>query len=94
MRGTHEARGAGVPLETLDLSTCFATSRAVELLSEIVVDVLGPIECRKDLAQRVSNWDSVARGFFVEDSKSGLEDFDEDDLVDEDTWDTFENDGD
>ena len=32
----------GVPLETLDLHTCAATSRAVELLSEIVVDVLDP----------------------------------------------------
>jgi hypothetical protein len=36
----------GVPLETLDLNTCIVTSRAtsrvVELLSEIVVDVLGP----------------------------------------------------
>ncbi len=29
----------GVPLETLDLRTCLATSRAVELLSEIVVVV-------------------------------------------------------
>ncbi|KAH8987332.1 hypothetical protein EDB86DRAFT_3210487 [Lactarius hatsudake] len=34
----------GVPLEILDLRTCLASSRAVELLSEIVVDVLGPEE--------------------------------------------------
>ncbi|KAH9070782.1 hypothetical protein EDB83DRAFT_363514 [Lactarius deliciosus] len=34
----------GVPLEILDLRTCLATSRAVKLLSEIVVDVLGPEE--------------------------------------------------
>ena len=32
----------GVPLQTLDLRTCAATSRAVELLSEIVVDVMDP----------------------------------------------------
>ncbi|KAH9041368.1 hypothetical protein EDB85DRAFT_2108767 [Lactarius pseudohatsudake] len=32
----------GVPLEVLDLTTCFATGRSVELLSEIVVDVLRP----------------------------------------------------
>ncbi|KAH9065113.1 hypothetical protein EDB83DRAFT_2599555 [Lactarius deliciosus] len=32
----------GVPLETLDLRKCLATGHAIELLSEIVVDVLGP----------------------------------------------------
>ncbi|KAH8992364.1 hypothetical protein EDB92DRAFT_1857440 [Lactarius akahatsu] len=32
----------GVPLEILDLRTCLATSCAVELFSEIVVNVLGP----------------------------------------------------
>ena len=32
----------GVPLETLDLLTCRVTSPAVQLLSEIVADVLGP----------------------------------------------------
>ncbi|KAH9059896.1 hypothetical protein EDB87DRAFT_1577273 [Lactarius vividus] len=31
-----------VPLETLDLRTCLMTSRAIELLRKIVVDVLGP----------------------------------------------------
>ncbi|KAH8987717.1 hypothetical protein EDB86DRAFT_2084866 [Lactarius hatsudake] len=34
----------GVPLETLNLHTCPATSRAVELLREIVVDVWGPVQ--------------------------------------------------
>ncbi|KAF8256641.1 hypothetical protein EI94DRAFT_1821399 [Lactarius quietus] len=33
----------GVPLETLDLFTCYATTFTVQLLSEIVVDVLAPI---------------------------------------------------
>ena len=83
----------GVPLETLDLRTCVATSRAVELLSEIVVDVPGPDETRKELARRISTWDTAARGLFVEDDNSGLEDFDEDDLG-HDEWDNFENDGD
>ncbi|KAH9012432.1 hypothetical protein EDB85DRAFT_2296713 [Lactarius pseudohatsudake] len=32
----------GVPLETLDLRKCFATSHTIELLSEIVVEVLSP----------------------------------------------------
>ncbi|KAH9170565.1 hypothetical protein EDB89DRAFT_2230574 [Lactarius sanguifluus] len=44
----------GVPLETLDLRKCLATSRAVELLSEIVVDVLGPKETLKTKAQMLS----------------------------------------
>ncbi|KAF8267401.1 hypothetical protein EI94DRAFT_1801738 [Lactarius quietus] len=34
----------GVPLETLDLHTCRATSHAVRLLGEIVVNILGPAE--------------------------------------------------
>ena len=33
----------GVPLRTLDLRTCTTTSRAIQLLSEIVVDVQGPV---------------------------------------------------
>ncbi|KAH9047734.1 hypothetical protein EDB84DRAFT_1460873 [Lactarius hengduanensis] len=72
----------GVPLETLDLRTCLATSRAIELLSEIVVDVL-------EMARMGSIWDSVARGHFVEDDAGSSwveEDFDED--FDEDDPDT------
>ncbi|KAH8994106.1 hypothetical protein EDB86DRAFT_1283301 [Lactarius hatsudake] len=79
----------GVPLETLDLRTCSATSRAIELLSEIVVDVLGPDESLENMARMSSIWDSVARGLFVEDDadSSGVEeDFDED--FDEDDPDT------
>jgi hypothetical protein len=34
----------GIPLRTLDLRTCTATNRAVQLLSEIVVDVRGPVK--------------------------------------------------
>jgi hypothetical protein len=33
----------GIPLRTLDLRTCTATNRAVQLLGEIVVDVQGPV---------------------------------------------------
>lgn len=68
----------GVPLETLDLRTCLATSRAVQLLGEIVVDVLGPEETLETGAQRFSTWDSGARGLFVHDDDSGVEDSDED----------------
>ncbi|KAH9058299.1 hypothetical protein EDB87DRAFT_1626864 [Lactarius vividus] len=44
----------GVPLEILDLRACLATSRAVELLSEIVDDVLGPEETVESKEQVVS----------------------------------------
>jgi hypothetical protein len=58
----------GVPLETLDLRTCLATCRAVELLSEIVVDVLCPEEALKTMAETVSKWD-----LFVPDTGSNDE---------------------
>ena len=48
----------GVPLEALNLKTCFATDHAVRLLSEIVVDVLGPMET-------FSAWEDEARGAFI-----------------------------
>ncbi|KAI9453537.1 hypothetical protein BJY52DRAFT_1418220 [Lactarius psammicola] len=68
-----------VPLETLDLRACHATNRVVELLSEIVVDVLSPEETPETRAQMLSMKDSAARGLFVEDDSSGIEDYDEDD---------------
>jgi len=90
----------GIPLETLDLRTCFATSRAIELLSEVVVDVLGPEKTLEKRAQTGSMWNSVARGLFVEDDwdSSGVEeDYDEDDPdtgSDDEVWDNWESDGD
>ena len=50
-----ECVGLGIPLETLDLRTCTVTAsnRAVRLLSEIVVDVRGPVKKESgDLNQR------------------------------------------
>ncbi|KAH9174524.1 hypothetical protein EDB89DRAFT_548562 [Lactarius sanguifluus] len=70
----------GVPLETLDLRKCRVTSRAIELLSEIVVDVLGPEETFETGSQLLS--ESVARGTYLDDDSddnSGVgEDYDED----------------
>jgi len=43
----------GVPLEALDLSTCFVADRAVQLLQEIVVDVQRPAVT---LEVGTSNW--------------------------------------
>ncbi|KAH9017804.1 hypothetical protein EDB85DRAFT_2014657 [Lactarius pseudohatsudake] len=52
-----------VLLETLDLRTCFATSRAIELLSEIVVDVLSPDSETSE--NNNSEWHSEGRGHFL-----------------------------
>ena len=70
----------GVPLEALDLHACLATSRSVELLSEIVADVLGPVQSLKKRAHRISIWDEAAHGAFVKDdsSASEIDDYDED----------------
>ncbi|KAI9453528.1 hypothetical protein BJY52DRAFT_834031 [Lactarius psammicola] len=72
----------GVPLEALDLSTCFVTSRAVRLLSEIVVDVWGPAE---DLEKEsiLFAWDSATRDPFVSDDNSGTEDYSDEDNEDD-----------
>ncbi len=68
----------GVPLEMLDLHMCLATSRAVQLLGEVVVDVRSPVKTLATEAQRFSTWNSGARGFFTHDSDSGVEDCDKD----------------
>jgi hypothetical protein len=90
----------GVPLETLDLRTCLATSRAVELLSEIVVDVLGPDKTLETRAQTGFTWNSAGRGLFVADDDSGSEDYEdygEDDPdagSGDEVWDNSETDSD
>ena len=94
----------GVPLETLDLHTCLATSRAVDLLNEIVVDVLGPMQALQQKAKILSVWNDEGRGLFVRDisSNSGMEDDDDDDpLADTgsdddiyDNWDRYDDDED
>ncbi|KAH8987715.1 hypothetical protein EDB86DRAFT_3104909 [Lactarius hatsudake] len=80
----------GVPLETLELHTRLATSRAIELLSEIVVDVVSP-ETTKE--QPISTWDSGARGLFVEDDSSGVEEDDSNSGNDDEVHDDWETDG-
>jgi hypothetical protein len=55
----------GVPLETLDLRTCQATSFAVRHLGEIVVDVCGPAEAFETKGVPRVSWDSVGGGLFV-----------------------------
>ncbi|KAH9058298.1 hypothetical protein EDB87DRAFT_1685470 [Lactarius vividus] len=59
----------GVPLETLDLRLCLATSRAVELLSEIVVDVLCPEETVESEEKMIS-----ISGIFVGDESDSDDD--------------------
>ncbi|KAH8994108.1 hypothetical protein EDB86DRAFT_3243945 [Lactarius hatsudake] len=98
----------GVPLETLDLRVCLATSRAIELLSEIVVDVLGPENLKTAEERARTSFSVVARGLFVEDDldSSGADedvdedyDFDYDQFVDnavsdDEVWDNSDSDGD
>ncbi|KAH9172165.1 hypothetical protein EDB89DRAFT_1906442 [Lactarius sanguifluus] len=67
----------GVPLETLDLRKCLATGHAIELLSEIVVDVLGPEKTYETGSDMFS--EASARLLYLEDEYSGVEDYDEDD---------------
>ena len=76
----------GVPLETLDLGNCLATNRAIELLSEIVVDVLRPEEFPESEAQNHPTLHMEASGIFFPDDDSGFEDDDEEgsDIDDDD----------
>ena len=64
----------GVPLEVLDLRTCYATSVAVQLLGEIVADVLCPAELETIEAEESMDitWNG-ARSPFVSDDDSGEE---------------------
>ena len=64
----------GVPLELLDLRTCFSDPDkpgAVQLLSELVVDVLGPERAFEARAQIESMWDHFNDVLFVVDDYSG-----------------------
>ncbi|KAF8267392.1 hypothetical protein EI94DRAFT_1730674 [Lactarius quietus] len=65
----------GVPLETLDLHTCRATTFAVQLLSELVVEVWGPAEASE--AKEFVSWGPAVRVPFVPecDDSSGPEDY-------------------
>jgi hypothetical protein len=63
----------GVPLETLDLRTCTAADRAIQLLAETVGDVQGPAKTLDvGPGSAFSNW------------KGGVEFFDEDEKLYED----------
>ncbi|KAH9172621.1 hypothetical protein EDB89DRAFT_2165513 [Lactarius sanguifluus] len=92
----------GVPLETLDLRTCLATSRAIELLDEIVVDVLGPEKTVEERARTSSMWGSVTTWTVLEQTTTVDEyeyDFDYDKFVDnvgsdDEEWDNSDSDGD
>lgn len=46
-----------------------------ELLSEIVVEALGPEEALEGEAHMISEWDSTTCDFFVGDDNSGVEDY-------------------
>ena len=89
----------GVPLEYLDLRTCVAPNRAIQLLAEIVVDVREPLGARKiPLDVFYNRYEGIGyrnavefddgRGSWYDDTDSGEdEDGDEDDSEDEDGMD-------
>ncbi|KAH8993949.1 hypothetical protein EDB92DRAFT_1944230 [Lactarius akahatsu] len=63
----------GVPLEIVDLRACWnGNPAAVPLLSEIVVDVLGPVKNSKENDQIRNMWNPVVCG--LNDYNSGVED--------------------
>ena len=61
----------GVPIETLDLRTCLSGSRSIELLSEIVVDVLGPEEIYDEDWEDMGRSDVVREMWEIEDERVG-----------------------
>jgi hypothetical protein len=70
----------GVPLEMLDLRTCdpnrdYYYPAAVQMLSEIVVDVMGP-EKAFEARSRISTWDGLTCGPFVGHENSDSDDSD------------------
>ena len=67
----------GVPLETLDLRTCRATSHAVQLLSEIVVDV------REPFVMFPAPWEAAPRGSYVLDDSAATESHEDVEIVPE-----------
>jgi hypothetical protein len=89
----------GVPLEYLNLRTCVAPNRAIQLLAEIVVDVREPLGARKiPLDVFFNRYEGIGyrnavefddgRGSWYDDTDSGEdEDGDEDDSEDEDGMD-------
>ena len=86
----------GVPLDMLDLRMCYHdnNSRAgVQLFSEIVVNVLGPIldnESSESSERMRSMWEALALGLFIENDISGgaADDSETDDDGDSDDSDT------
>ncbi|KAI9444553.1 hypothetical protein H4582DRAFT_1909704 [Lactarius indigo] len=62
----------GVPLELLDLRMCWDSPTLVPLLSEIVADVLGPMENKTEKKQIRNLWNPVIGS--LEDDNSGAED--------------------
>jgi hypothetical protein len=57
----------GVPLEVLDLRSCFGTSFPARLLGEIVADVLGPTEIIETEEPMRLTWDGARDPFFPDD---------------------------
>ena len=68
-----ERVGQGVPLEALDLSTCFVADRAIQLLEEVVVNVRRPLAT---MEVGTSNWEEETRVNSFDDEEGLTEDDD------------------
>jgi hypothetical protein len=81
----------GVPLEVLDLRTCYAADRAIQLLAEIVIDVQEPLDTRQMVMEELFKhggigycneveYDDGRRPWYggMDDGEDGDEDEDED----------------
>jgi len=98
----------GAPLETLDLHTCIASQRAIQLLAEVVGDVKGPAETQESGDPALFDWRGGVTFFNEEEERTYDDEYDggtlpwydgrdfeeEDEEEDEDVWDDYDDDSD
>ena len=68
----------GAPLETLDLSTCIASERAIQLLAEIVGDVKGPAKPQETGNPALFDWRGGITFFNEEEERTYDDEYDND----------------
>jgi hypothetical protein len=92
----NKRKEQGAPLQTLDLRTCVASERAIQLLAEIVGDVKGPAETREIGDPALFDWRGGVT-FFNEQEQRAYDDeyedgymfWDDGDEEEYDAWDDY-----
>ena len=99
----------GVPLETLDLRTCIASERAIQLLAKIVGDVKGPAKTQERGNAALFDWRGGVTFFNEEEERAYDDEYDDEyekgyspryerrdfeDEEDDDTWDDYDDESD